>query len=240
MRSAALVIALSAVGAAGAWASDEPLTLNYEVEFVHPPETRLGLPESLRDTFDPARELLAPNDDQESRHHHSGQAEFTIGPMAGLLKARGADRGTWFGGVDARLRFLRILAVEGSISFHQNRYSDGDVVVTQYPVHVSALLLPFPEGPLDPYVLAGVGWYYNRIDYANSIGGGYDMDSPFGFHVGAGTNLWLARHLSLFGDFRWVFLDRPGINNSNIRDQDFDYWQVTFEVNFGFSAFNPR
>ena len=154
--------------------------------------------------------------------------------MGGFINARGADRGTWFGGIQARLRFLRYLAVEGSVSFHQNRYADGDVVVTQYPVQVTAMILPFPDGPLDPYVLAGGGWYYTRIDYDDSIGGGSDTESVFGIHVGAGTNLWLTPKLSLFGDFRWVFIDEPGVDNSNVRNEEFDYWQVTFGMNFRF------
>ncbi len=205
MRNAVWVMIFSAAGAAGVRADDEPLTLGSELS--------LDLP---------------ADDDKDSR------PQFTFGPMGGYLKAREADKGTWFGGVQARVRFLRVLAVEASISFHQNRYADGDVVVTQYPVQLSALLLPITSGPLDPYVLAGGGWYYSRIDYDDSIGGGDDTDRSFAVHVGAGTNVRLSPQVSLFADFRWVFLDEPGVDNSNIEDEEFDYRQITFGLSFGF------
>src|ERR1051325_5845863 len=52
--------------------------------------------------------------------------EFSLGPAGGFLQARGADHGTWFAGAQARLHFLKYLAAEGSITFHENRYQGGD------------------------------------------------------------------------------------------------------------------
>src|SRR6185503_11189180 len=49
-------------------------------------------------------------------------ASFSIGAAAGYLSARGADRGTWFGGVQARLHFARIFAAEAAMTFHSNHY----------------------------------------------------------------------------------------------------------------------
>lgn len=230
MRNAVWVIPLMIAAAADVRANDDPWVL----DSLSRSSADLGLPSTLGDSFESDAPPPAQADDKEPVRHQTDRPEFTIGPMAGYLNARGADRGTWFGGMQARLRFLRIFAVEGSLSFHQNQYSDGDVVVTQYPVQVSALILPFTAGPFDPYVLAGAGWYYSRIDYDDSIGGGSDTDSLFGFHVGAGTNLWLSSRFSLFSDFRWIFLDEPGVDNSTIKNEEFDYWQLTFGMNFGF------
>lgn len=196
-----------------------------------PPAAGLQLPASLRDDLEPQ---AADPDDADDDRRRSGRTGFSIGPMGGYLKARDADRGTWFAGIQARLRFLEVLAVEGSIGVHQNEYSDGDVVVTQYPVQVSALFLPFPGGALDPYVLAGGGWYYQRIDYDDSIGGGDETDRMFGGHVGAGAIFHLSPTVSAFADVRWVFLDEPGTDNSDLLDEDFDYCNVTFGVSFGF------
>src|SRR5262245_10822266 len=95
-----------------------------------------------------------------------GAAEFSLGPAAGYLRARGADEGTWFGGLQARLRLAPILSVEGSVTFHENDYSDGDIRVTQYPVQVTGLVTPFPLGSVRPYALAGAGWYYTRTRYS--------------------------------------------------------------------------
>lgn len=232
MRTTLLAAVLSLSVAADAGADDGPFTLTSAENTPGGPTAGHSLPTSLRDALEP--EPPDEDDDKVDDRGRSERTEFTIGPMGGYLKARDADRGTWFAGVQARLRFLRVLAVEGSISFHQNEYFDGDVVVTQYPVQLSVLLLPFPGGALDPYVLAGGGWYYNRIDYDDSIGGGDETERMFGGHVGAGAILRLAPRVSAFGDFRWVFLDEPGTDNSNLRDEDFDYWHVTFGLSFGF------
>jgi opacity protein-like surface antigen len=242
MRHATLVIALSVVSASGLWAKDETLPRfsdsgsaprTYAAASLEALLTEMPEPEATEQDKDKDKDK---DKDRHEGHRHADGAEFSIGPMGGYLRARDADRGTWFGGVQARLRFLRVLAVEGSISFHQNYYSDGDVVVTQFPVQVTALILPFPNGPVDPYLLGGVGWYYTRTDIDEDIAGEdeHETDNLFGFHVGAGLNLWLSDRFSLFCDFRWVFLDRPNVDDGNIRDQEYDYWQVTFGMNFRF------
>ena len=60
-------------------------------------------------------------------------------------------------GAQARLRIIHILAVQASITFHQSRYEGGDVIVTQYPVELTAMLYIIPVGPIRPYILGGVG-----------------------------------------------------------------------------------
>jgi opacity protein-like surface antigen len=160
---------------------------------------------------------------------------FSLGPAAGYLKVRDADRGTWFGGVQARLHLAPFLAVEGSITFHRDEFQDGDVEVTQYPVQVTALLFPFPHSPFRPYALAGGGWYYTHFEYSGLFSVFEDeTDSIFGFHVGAGAELHLGPGAFLFADFRWVFLDEPNTDNSNIRKEKFDYGQVTLGLGIKF------
>ena len=159
---------------------------------------------------------------------------FSIGAMAGYVRARDADEGTWHAGVVARLQIVPFLAAEASISFHVDDYADGDVTVTTYPVQVTALLYPLPSLPLRPYGLIGAGWYYTRVDFDDSIGGGDETDSQFAVHVGAGGELSLGPGFTLFADFRWLFLDEPGVDNSNIEDEEFDTWMVTIGGLFRF------
>lgn len=167
----------------------------------------------------------------EPRQHN--RIAFAIGPIGGYLKARGADRGTWFAGIQARLYFFRFLAAEANVTFHQNRYEDGDITVTQYPVQVSGLFFPFPSWSFQPYVVGGVGWYYTRIDYSDDLNFiESDTTHWFGGHVGAGVELAASRAVSLHADFRWVFIDPESDIES--RDGDADYWQITFGLGFGF------
>ena len=159
---------------------------------------------------------------------------FSLGAMAGYVRARDADEGTWHAGVVARLQIVPFLAAEASISFHVDDYADGDVTVTTYPVQVTALLYPIPSLPLRPYALVGAGWYYTRVDFDDSIGGGDETDSQFAVHVGAGGEFNVGPGFTLFADFRWIFLDEPGVDNSNIEDEEFDTWMVTIGGLFRF------
>lgn len=184
---------------------------------------------------DPAPDLRAdPPALQDERRRSDDQVEFSLGPAAGYLRVRDADRGTWFGGVQARVRFLRYLGVEGSITVHQDEFADGDVEVTTYPVQVTALLFPFPDSPVEPYGLFGAGWYYTRFDFDDALGGGDETDRTFGFHAGAGLQVELSPRVHLFGDFRWIFMDEPGVDNGNIEDEEFDTWQVALGLGLRF------
>jgi opacity protein-like surface antigen len=157
---------------------------------------------------------------------------LSIGPAAGYLRTRGADRGTWFGGVQARLHFLDILAAEASITFHRNEYDSGDVIVTQYPVQLTAFLYPIPEGPVRPYLLGGVGWYYTHVNHRGLFSLVPDKtEQVFGEHLGAGVELMLGPRVSFDADVRYIFLNPT---NDQVIHRDFNYWQVTLGVNLFF------
>ncbi len=160
-------------------------------------------------------------------------ASFSIGPVGGYLNVRGADSGTWFGGVQARLHFAKFFAAEASITFHSNQYEDGDVVVTQYPVQLTAFFYIIPEGPIRPYILGGVGWYYTRYDYQDNFEVLYDdrTESIFGVHLGAGAEVMLGSRASLNMDVRYIFLNA---DTDAVIDRDYNYWQLTAGLNFYF------
>jgi opacity protein-like surface antigen len=158
---------------------------------------------------------------------------FMLGARVGYMQGKDADKGNWLGGVQARLYIVEFLAVEGSIEFHQDEYLDGDATLTFYPVQVSTLLSPFTQWPVRPYVLGGAGWYYTRIDYHDALETlDSETDHFFGFHVGGGAELSLGKSLVLSADFRYVFVDEPGVDNSQIENEDWDYWEITGGINF--------
>jgi opacity protein-like surface antigen len=160
-------------------------------------------------------------------------ASFSIGPAGGYLRVRGADRGTWFGGVQARLHFAQMFAAEAAITFHSNHYENGDVVVTQYPLQLTAFLYIIPEGQIRPYILGGVGWYYTRIDYRGSFAlvNKDRTEHIFGEHLGAGAELMLGPRASLDVDFRYIFLNPT---TDQVIRRSYNYWQATFGVNVYF------
>lgn len=158
-------------------------------------------------------------------------AGFSLGPAGGYLRARGSDRGTWTGGVQARLH-LGIFAAEASVQVHENEYEHGDVHVTQYPVQLTAFLYPIPVGPVRPYILGGVGWYFTTIDYEGPFASIPNRSEHiFGEHLGAGVEVFFSPRVSLDADVRYIFLNPT---DDQVIHRDFNYWQVTFGLNFFF------
>jgi opacity protein-like surface antigen len=158
---------------------------------------------------------------------------FLLGARAGYMSGRDAEKGSWLGGIQARLYVLEFLAIEGSIEFHQDEYMDGDAVLTFYPVQLSTLVSPFPHWPVRPYALAGAGWYYTRIDYKDALEA-WDSETErfFGFHLGVGAEIDLGKSVVLSADFRYIFIDEPGVDNSRLEDEEWDYWEFTGGINF--------
>jgi len=160
---------------------------------------------------------------------------FYLGARVGYLRGRDAEKGSWLGGVQGRLFLHDMIAVEGSVEFHRDEYLDGDVLVTFYPVQVTAMVFPIPKLDLRPYVLAGAGWYYTRVDYEDELGW-YDSETEhaFGIHVGGGVELNTGSKITLNADFRYVFIDEPGVDNSDLEKEEWDYWEITGGINFRF------
>jgi len=156
---------------------------------------------------------------------------FSLGASGGFLRAKNSDEVTWFGGVQARLR-MGYFAAEASIQFHQNKYENGDVIVTQFPVQLTAFLYIIPIGPVRPYILGGVGWYRTRTDYKGPFSSiPDDHQNIFGEHLGAGAELFLGPRVSVDADVRYIFLNPT---TDQVIGRDFNYWQITFGLNFMF------
>jgi hypothetical protein len=190
-----------------------------EGAFVLPDSESGALPRSLSEFS----EMAAPP---------KPEGGFSIGIMGGYLKQHAADRGTWLVGVQGRFRFLKYFAVEASISGHDSELQNGDQHVIQYPVQLSAMFYLFPESEFRPYILGGVGWYYTRTEYSGALAATPNStEHVFGEHFGAGLELIVGKNVSVDGDIRYIF-QNP--SESQIRNGDWNYWQVTFGINLFF------
>jgi outer membrane protein W len=129
---------------------------------------------------------------------------FGIGPRGGFYDARDGDEGTFTGGLQARMRVLPFLAVEGSVDYHQSNFDDGAIEVRTYPLMVSGLLYVFPNPAFSPYLLAGVGWHFQDIEFE---AGGTERSNQFGGQAGAGFDVPLGTRTTLNADVRYIFLD---------------------------------
>lgn len=157
---------------------------------------------------------------------------LALGLMGGYLNARGDEHGAWYGGLFARLYLLSTLAVEASLSVHEDKFADGDVVVTQWPVQLTGLWFPFRDLPIAPYVLGGVGWYYTNVHTRGSLSSISDeTDSTIGGHAGLGVELRPPIAVTIFADARYIFI-RP--STEVVAKADFSFWQLTLGAGITF------
>lgn len=154
-----------------------------------------------------------------------------LGLRAGYIKARDAEEGTWFGGVQVRVPFTPVLAIEGSIELHSSEFENGDIEIIQWPVQASLLVFLMPSSPVCPYVLGGLGWYYTTVDFSGSLDGvSSETDSAFGAHIGFGARFDLGG-LTASADLRYLFIEP---NGDALEDEDFDSIQLVLSVSFPF------
>ena len=230
MKMFSLTVAII-LGIGSAAAAQEPLRLDrapaLELEDDVAPAEAPEVPALT--PFELPRSLDEPTADKPKAEDE--YSPFSIGAVAGYLKAKNADRGTWTGGAQARFRF-GLLAAEASITFHESEYEHGDVHVTQYPVQLTAFLYILPVGPIRPYILGGVGWYYTRYDYSGQFASTANRtENIFGEHLGAGAELFLGKSISLNADVRYIFLNAT---TDKVLGGQFNYWQATAGLNFFF------
>lgn len=136
-----------------------------------------------------------------------GQANIYVGPHLGIQKSQDAQNASYLVGATVRLKLMSILGVEGDIGYRQEKYGPDVVTVREWPATVTGLLYPLPI----IYGGIGAGWYNSTLDYADSYNkAGYkdDTATKFGWHLVVGIELPASDKFKLFGDVRYVFLDR--------------------------------
>jgi opacity protein-like surface antigen len=208
-----LGVALWGGMAALGWGQDLPLSLAAEAE-VGAPEPPDLLPRTL--AWEPQ---VGPT-----------SSPCSIGPVGGYLVTRGADHGTWFGGLASRGRFSHF-ALEASVTAHESEFQKGDVRETQVPIQVTAFFYPLTLAGFRPYLLGGVGWYYTRFQYRGSLSGLSDRsEGIYGIHAGAGFEVMFGPTSSFDLDARYNYFNK----SDPIIDHDFNYWQLTVGINFFF------
>jgi opacity protein-like surface antigen len=131
---------------------------------------------------------------------------ISIGGRAAYYKPNGATD-SWFGGAQLRMHFTKVIAVEGSADYRQNRVAGTTVDV--YPVQASLLLYLLPNLPVCPYILGGAGWYFTHTRTPD------DTDNRFGPHAGGGVQVFFNRYWSVDGSYRYLWNQDVHAKNAN-------------------------
>ena len=155
------------------------------------------------------------------------EPRFSVGLHFGWLQLKDAEDAELFYGLHARVYLMKFFALEGSVDFSQSDVADDNAELTLMPVQLTGMFYPLPGIFIRPYGLAGLGWYFEDVEYSGSLSGvSDDSDSTFGAHLGAGAELLLGRLFMLHADFRYIFMDEPDVDAS-LDDEEYDFWQFT-------------
>ncbi len=130
----------------------------------------------------------------------------SIGGRAEYFRAKNADHGNISPGVQLRLPFSPMFALEGSIDYRKEEFGGSAVYV--YPVQASLVVYLMPHSRLTPYILGGAGWYYTQVAAPDK-----HTQYRYGPHAGAGLKLSLNHHWSVDGSFRYLWT--TDVNTAN-------------------------
>jgi opacity protein-like surface antigen len=153
---------------------------------------------------------------------------WTLGARIGVASAYDSDDEAFDIGAQLRVRILDWLGAEASIDVQSKQsYEHNDIDVFILPIQFSALFYPPLDWVVKPYGVAGVGFYYYDVTYSGALAAKKDKsDFRPGFHLGFGIEYAVTPSISVNSDLRFLFI------NGSASGNDFDYFQLTFGVNF--------
>lgn len=166
----------------------------------------------------------------------NSQSSAYLGPHLGIQKSPDAENSNYLVGATLRLPLLPVLGLEGDVGYRQEEYGSGtsEVTVKDWPITVTGLLYPLPV----IYGGIGGGWYNSTIDYSstyNAAGIEDETTQDFGWHLAAGVELPTSSRVKLFGDVRYVFLDREfeDIPGDVLDGAKSDFYSINVGLLFG-------
>lgn len=136
------------------------------------------------------------------------QSAFGFGYRLSKVKAdaRSEDDSVRFNGGQIRARLSPRTGLEASFDLRTETNEAETLRVRDMPLQVSLLLFP-AAGAFAPYVLAGPGWYSQRVEIllADEVVS-KETTRTFGWHGGFGAELRFGRHLGIHADYRYTSL----------------------------------
>lgn len=151
---------------------------------------------------------------------------ISLGVQGAYVKAQDADAVIMPAGA-VRIG-LGGLTVEGSIGYKSDKYFDGMVKATTYPIMLTGFLNLLPI----VHVEGGIGWYNTKIEYSGFFAGtASETSSEIGYHAGAGVEIPLG-NVILTGDIRYVIEKTKFNNMRTTSDVKSDFYMVVVGLMF--------
>jgi len=133
-------------------------------------------------------------------------AQFGVGARLAWVKGNSrvdADSVRFVGG-QIRIGSPR-LAIEVALDSHSEDLPLLNQKLSERPIQTS-LLLKLATGSLQPYLLAGPGWYKRSVEPLEGPGEKLST-TEFGWHAGGGLEVRPHRHVGVHGDYRYTFVN---------------------------------
>ena len=120
------------------------------------------------------------------------------------------------------------LEVEGSVGYKADKYMDGAIKATTYPIMLTGFIGLLPMIHLE----AGIGWYNTKVEYSGIFAGApSETYSEIGYHAGVGAEIPLG-NVILTGDLRYV-IEKSKFNNvRTTSDLKSDFYMVVVGLMF--------
>ena len=144
-----------------------------------------------------------------STAHAQDGGSIGIGPRITFVRGSSdADGSQRFTGGMLRMGSGRA-AVEIAMDYRSEVTGEFTDRIKSYPLQASLLLFPV-RTRLAPYVLAGVGWYTQRVTRFEAPTGSVvvtdETTRKRGYHAGFGAELRVHRRVALHGDYRYTMV----------------------------------
>ena len=111
-------------------------------------------------------------------------------------------KGSLQGGGKVQVRLPLLFAIEASADYRKDTF--GATTAKDTPVQLSLLTYFLPKIiVVQPFILAGGGWYHTNVDGPHGFTGHQDR---FGPHAGAGLELTITSNLYADATYRYVWL----------------------------------
>jgi opacity protein-like surface antigen len=167
-------------------------------------------------------------DDADLEH-----SSFSIGPRAAYYNPKGdAGEAKWYAGAQTRLFMGSALALEGSVDYYRRDFNP-TTRLKVYPVQASLLAYIAPQYQVSPFLLAGAGWYFTRIE---GPAGFHETQDRSGLHAGGGLEIKVNSSFSIDGTYRYLWIEDLQSVDQSALDKDFEDSgsQVTIGLNLHF------
>lgn len=157
----------------------------------------------------------------------------SLGGRAMYYDPLDADGNTWSGGAQLRFFLSPALALEGAVDYRQDEFNQGATRVDTYPVQASLLAFLMPDKRITPFILGGAGWYFTHVE---GPGDQDETENRFGLHAGGGLMVFLNKHWSIDGTYRYVWVEEIQSHDASLLDKDYndDGQMVTIALNLHF------